>query len=71
MSNEYIEYTIKIKDESSSLSERDISYEGLYLSKSNASLQQKVNEIAQRFFQQNEPEESPSIIITAKFIWEP
>lgn len=70
MSAEYIEYTIKIKDEKSTMSEKDISYEPLELSKHNAVLAHKVNELAKRFFEGNELNEPPEVVITCKMVWQ-
>lgn len=70
MTSEYIEYTIKIKDEKSTLSEKEISYESLTLSKSNEELAEKVNALAQRFLAESESAEAPEIIVTAKMLWQ-
>lgn len=70
MTSEYIEYTIKIKDEKSTLSEKDISYDPLLLSKDNEKLALDVNAVAERFFADNDSGESPEITITAKMVWQ-
>ncbi len=69
-SAEYIEYTIKIKDEKSTLSEKEICYESLTLSKSNEELAQKVDALAQRFLAESESGEAPEITVTSKMVWQ-
>jgi hypothetical protein len=77
LSCEYIERTIKIKNESSTLSEKDICYEAFLLSKNDENLASRVNSVAQRFFaslnleeQQEEEPEAPEITITIKMVWQ-
>jgi hypothetical protein len=73
LSSEYIEYTIKVKNESSTLSEKDISYEPILLSKECDFLSEKVNAVAQRFFasiSDEDKQESPEIVISLKMVWQ-
>jgi hypothetical protein len=68
--SEYIEYTIKIKDEKSSLSEKHISYEPLLLSKDNEELAAKIHALFEKFRADNDSEESPEITIPSKMVWQ-
>jgi len=68
--SEYIEYTIKIKDEKSSLSEKDISYEALLLCKENERLKSEVDNLVYRFKSDNPSQESPGITVNAKMVWQ-
>lgn len=70
MTNNYIEYSIKIKDEQNTFSQKDILYQSLLLGKENFELQTKIKELVDQFYQGNLPEEPPSIVVTAKLIWE-
>ena len=73
MSSEYIEYIIKVKNESRTLSEKEISYEPILLSKSCEELSAKVDAVAQRFFaslEEEEKQESPEIVINFKMVWQ-
>jgi hypothetical protein len=70
MTSEYIEYTIKIKDEKSSLSEKEICYGPLLLSKENEIVAAKVNALAERFLANSESGEAPEIVITSKMVWQ-
>jgi hypothetical protein len=70
LSSEYIEYTIKIKDEKSSLSEKENTYESLLLSKDNEELRAKVADLVCRFRAYNDAQESPEIIVTSKMVWQ-
>ena len=65
-----IEYTIKIKDEKSSISEKFVVYEGLFLSAENEELKDKI-QILYRKFRAHEPdaeESAPEIVVTAKMV---
>jgi len=68
--SEYIEYTIKIKDEKSTLSEKEFTYEPLLLSKDNEQLKQEVYGLEYRFKSDNPGQESPEITVTAKMVWQ-
>ncbi len=70
MTNEFIEYTIKIKDESHSLSEKELSHVPITLSKDTLELAQKVDALAKRFFDISESSEAPSIEIKFKMVWQ-
>jgi hypothetical protein len=70
MTSEYIEYTIKIKDEKSTLSEKEIIYEALLLSKDNEVLMQAIAQLMARFFADEESPEAPEITITAKMVYQ-
>lgn len=70
MTSEYIEYTIKVKDEKNALSQKDISFEPLLLSKDNEELREKVNALAERFLADSESGEAPEIIVTSKMVWQ-
>ena len=63
-----IEYSITIKDENVKLTEKEISYEPLLLSRDN---EQLVNRIQQAFnnFKNTSGNESPDVIIKATMVW--
>lgn len=65
-----IEFEIKIKDEKATLSEKDLTYDDLLLSKNNEELADKVSQLLRKY-RENYPEadESPDIVIRAKLIW--
>lgn len=65
------EYTIKVKDDTSSLSEKHITYEPLILAIDNAELASKVSEVYKKFNKGLEWQESPEITIRAKMVWQP
>ena len=65
-----IEYTIKVKDESSTLSEKDIAYDAFRLSKDNAFLENRVKEAVARFLEKHESQEAPEVTITARMVWQ-
>jgi hypothetical protein len=70
-SKNFIEYVIKVKDESSSVSEKHITYEPLLLSLDNTELENKVQEAYLKFYHKGaEGKESPEITIRAKMVWQ-
>lgn len=66
----FTEYVIKVKDETSSLSEKHITYEPLLLSLDNADLASKVQSVYHKFNKGQEGQESPEITIRAKMVWQ-
>lgn len=67
----FIEYVIKVKDETSSLSEKHITYEPLLLSLDNEELEKKVQDTYLKFYSKGaEGKESPEITIRAKMVWQ-
>lgn len=68
--NLFIEYVIKVKDEKTSLTEREVSYEPLLLSKTNEALLQRVSEVVKRFLEKSPSEDSPEVTIRAKMVWQ-
>jgi uncharacterized protein YabN with tetrapyrrole methylase and pyrophosphatase domain len=65
-----IEYTIKIKDEKSSLSEKFISYDPLLLDSANIEIMEKVKVLFQKFKNQEESAEceAPEVTIRANMV---
>ncbi len=68
--SEYIEYTIQVKDEKSSLSTKELSYDPILLSKENVLLKEEVAFLFEKFQETHLGEESPEIIIKAKMVWQ-
>lgn len=66
----YTEYTISVKDEKSSLSEKDFTYEPIEISKENEMLVQRISAVVERFLEKHASEESPEVIIRTKTVWQ-
>jgi hypothetical protein len=67
----FTEYTIKVKDEKSSLSEKHHTYEPLWLSVDNKELASQVQDVYFKFSSKgSEGQDAPRIEIRAKIIWQ-
>jgi hypothetical protein len=67
----FTEYTISVKDEKSSLSEKDFTYQPLEISKENEMLVQRISAVIERFIEKNPSQESPEVVIRTKTVWQP
>lgn len=70
---DFIEYSIKIKDESKTLVEKDFCYDSLFLHKENADLKRKVEEMIKKFdITDYDPTKLSdlSIEVRAKLVWQ-
>lgn len=70
MDSEYIEYTIKIKDENYTLSEKDIHYGSLLLSRCDDFLIEKIHAVMEKFPKDSLDQGGPEITITVKMVWQ-
>ena len=67
---EFIEYTIKVKDERNCLSEKEICYEPLLLAKEDENLRERVEALVEKFMDHYPSQESPEVTIRAKMVWQ-
>lgn len=70
---EFIEYSITIKDEKNTLTEKDISYEPMELSIDNEMLANQVSQLMERFTALSPDQddlEAPAIVIRLKMVWQ-
>lgn len=73
MTTEYIEYTITVKDESNTLSRKEISYEPILLSKDEPRLFDEVRDLLEKFKENQgsqELGEAPEIVLKFKMVWQ-
>lgn len=66
----FTEYVIKVKDEKTSLTERDFSYEPLLLSRDNEMLIQKISAVVEKFLENNPTQEAPEVTVRTKTVWQ-
>lgn len=65
-----IEYSITVKDESSSLVEKDISYKPINIAKDNDFLIERISSVVERFLEKANSQEAPKITLKFKMTWQ-